>query len=616
MVANTIDFEPIGRRGQCQSDESLLTCAHRLGIGINNLCGGQGTCHSCKVQLLSGSSSKPSSGEREVFSSQELKDGWRLACQTYPTSDCKLSVPPESMTTVQRTQVEGLEVTAKLEPSVSVYQIKLTAPKLSNVQADADNLLQTLNQQYHLVCQKFDIDVLRTSSPKLRSWNWQCQVSVRNDEVVSLTSWPSPQLGLAIDLGTTKIAGYLLDLSDGRTLATKGMMNPQISYGEDVISRINSVTRSPTNGKQMQKLAIEALNQLIDDLYTEAGVKKEEIVETVVVGNTAMHHLLVGLPVKQLTLSPFVPAVSMALDIKARDLGLHIAPGAYVHLLPNVAGFIGADHVAMLLETKVQQTEGLVIAMDIGTNTEVSLIENKKISSASCASGPAFEGYHIKHGMRAASGAIERVQIAGNNVRYQTIDGISPVGICGSGIIDAVAQLYLSGVIDKGGKMKDGHPRVRTRKKKREFLLVSDKEQDGQPDIVITQGDIREVQLAKAAIRTGIQTLLDTTGHTDEEIDHFIIAGAFGTYISISSAITIGMLPPIPLNRFQQVGNAAGMGAKLALISLSKRAQANALASQVHYIELGSAPNFTETFIQAGYMGRYRITNGKREDLY
>jgi len=615
MKLYQIDFEPLGRRGQCQDNESLLACARRFGAGIISLCGGKGKCHACKVQILTGNVSPPTSSELEVFSSQELEDGWRLACQTYPTSDGKVSVPAESVTTLQRLQVEGLEITVHPEPVVRAYRLQLPPPSLPDPQADADRLLQALNQQHQLRCSQVDIDALRILSPGLRSWNWQCQATVSNDEVIAVSPWPSRLLGLAIDLGTTKIAGYLVDLSAGWTLAAKGTMNPQISYGEDIISRITSVIESPAKSAELQKLVVDALNELANDLCAEASAKTEEIVEAVVVGNTAMHHLFLGLPVRQLAYSPFVPAVSRAVDIKARDLGLHLAQGAYVHILPNIAGFVGADHVAMLLATEVWQAEGPTVALDIGTNTEVSLVNNGEITAVSCASGPAFEGGHIKDGMRAASGAIERLRIANDSIQYQTIDEAPPLGICGSGIVDAMAQLYLAGIIDKHGRMKGDHPRLRTHQKQPEFVLVTKEERGGRPTIVITQQDVRELQLAKAAIRTGIQVLLETSGCPEEEIKQVIIAGAFGTYINVSSAVTIGMLPPLPLDRFRQVGNAAGMGAKLALVSSSQRAKARNLASQVHYIELATAPNFMSTFSQASYIGRYRMRRGKREEI-
>ena len=613
MTAFTIDFEPVGRRGKCQKNESLLTCARQLGVGINSICGGKGTCHSCKVQVISGSVSKPRPNEREIFTSQELKEGWRLACQAYPTSDCKITVPAESMTTPQRVQVEGLEVKVALEPSVRVYLLQLSAPSLKAPQADDDRLLEALNRQYKLQCTKIDVGALRVNSNQLRSWNWKSQAVVRDDEVIAVLPRNCHQLGLAIDLGTTKIAGYLVDLDNGRTLAARGMMNPQISYGEDIISRMSRVVKSPDEGGQLQKLAVDAINELSAELSKEAGAKPGEIVEAVVVGNTAMHHLFLRLPVKQLALSPFVPAASRALAIRAGELGLNIAPGAYIHLLPNIAGFVGADHVSMLLATDAWQAKGATVALDIGTNTEVSLIYKGKITTTSCASGPAFEGGHIKYGMRAATGAIERLRIDGGEIHYQTIDGASPVGICGSGILDALAQLYEAGIIDEGGRMIDNRPGVRIYKGQHEFTLVSREERKGRPAITVTQSDVRELQLAKAAIRTGIQILLETSGCAEDDIKQVIIAGAFGTYIDVASAVVIGMLPPLPLKRFRQVGNAAGAGARLALISLKSRAKAQAIASRVCYIELASSPDFQPTFLQASYLGRYRIINGKRE---
>jgi uncharacterized 2Fe-2S/4Fe-4S cluster protein (DUF4445 family) len=615
MTTCKVDFEPVGRRGECQSQESLLTCARKLGVGISSICGGQGSCYSCKVQVVSGTVSKPTPSELEAFSSQELKAGWRLACQTYPRTNVKINVPAESMTTPQRLQVEGQEVTVRPQAAIKAYRLKLAIPSLEAPQADADNLLQKLNQQYKLNCQKVDISALRLISEQLRSWKWQCQAAVRKEQVIALLPPQSKPLGLAIDLGTTKIAGYLVDLSDGKTLAAQGVMNPQISHGEDIISRINGAVRSEEERAQIQELAAEAISQLGAELCAQVKAKPEEIVEAVVVGNTAMHHLFLRLPVRQLALSPFIPAVSRALDIKARNLNLNFAPGAYVHLLPNLAGFVGADHVAMLLATGVASKKGPIVALDIGTNTEVSLIHDGNIASTSCASGPAFEGGHIKFGMRAAEGAIERLQISGDKISYQTIGDAPPVGICGSGILDALAQLYLAKAVDEGGRLSADHPRVRQQRGQRQFILVIQEERQGQPAITINQRDIRELQLAKAAIRSGIQILLETSGVSEENIKQVIIAGAFGSYINVASAVEIGMLPSLPLSRFIQAGNAAGMGAKLALISVKQRAQAQALTSKVSYIELATAPNFERTFMQASYLGRFRITNGKREAI-
>jgi len=599
MKSYQIDFEPVGRRGQCLAGQSLLEAARQLGVDLVSICGGRGLFHCCKVQILSGTVSEPTPIEREAFSSQELGEGYRLACQTYPTSDLKLRVPPESLTAPQRTQVEGLGVAISPEPPVRAYQVRLPPPSLSDLQADAERLRETLKRQHGVDCRTIDIEVLRDLSARLRSWNWRAQASVRGDELVAISPWSARQLGLAVDLGTTKIAGYLMDLSNGQTLAAKGIMNPQIAYGEDVITRIARTRESPAEAARLQELAVGALNRLAADLCAEVGAELEEIIEAVVVGNTAMHHLLLCLPVEQLASSPYVPAVREALDVKARDMGLRIAPGAYVHLLPNIAGFVGADHVAMLLATDVWRAEGVVLALDIGTNTEVALMSAGEITSVSCASGPAFEGAHIKHGMRAANGAIEHLRLADDRIEYQTIGRAPPAGLCGSGILDAVAQLYLAGVLDESGRMSDNHPRVRISEGQREFVLISEEERDGRPAITITQHDVRELQLAKGAIRAGIQALLQAKGRSEEEIERVIVAGAFGTYIDVASAVAIGMVPQLPLNRFRQVGNAAGMGAKLALISRSKRIEAQDIAHRVHYIELAAAPDFQEIFTQA-----------------
>lgn len=602
-----IEFEPVGRRGPCSADSSFLEAARQLGVDLINICGGQGTCGNCKVQVLAGHVSPPTSAEQDLLTSQELLEGYRLACQTYPHSDVKVRVPPESLSTPQRTQVEGLEVPISPEPLVCAYELQLPAPSLSDPRADAERVLEAL-KQHGLDCHSIDVDVLRDLSPQLRSWNWHAQTSLRSAELIAIAPWPSRQLGMAVDLGTTKIAGYLLDLQSGHTLASKGIMNPQIAYGEDVVTRISRTQGAPAEAKRMQELAVGALNQLAVDLCAEVGAEPQQIVEAVVVGNTAMHHLLLRLPVEQLALCPYVPAVSSALDVKARDVSLHIAAGAYVHLLPNIAGFVGADHVAMLLATGAWKAEGLVLALDIGTNTEVCLVSNGQMTSVSCASGPAFEGAHIKHGMRAAAGAIERLRLVDNRIEYHTIAGAPPVGLCGSGILDALAQLYLSGVLDRRGRMGE-HPRVRANEAGgREFVLVSEEERNGAPAITITQRDVRELQLAKGAIRTGIQALLEAKGRCEDEIDQVIIAGAFGSYIDVSSAVAIGMLPNLPLDRFRQVGNAAGTGARLALISWAQRAEAEKIARRVRYIELASVPNFQDLFSRSMYLGEYRTS--------
>jgi len=399
------------------------------------------------------------------------------------------------------------------------------------------------------------------------------------------------------------VAGYLVDLETGRSLKAKGIMNPQIAHGEDVITRIDQARRNGAEAGLMRKMAVDALNELIADLVSQVDASPEDISETVVVGNTAMHHLFLGLPVDQLARAPHVPGVGHAVELKAREAGLSASPGGYVYLPPNIAGFVGSDHVAMILGTGVFKAGGIALALDIGTNTEICLAHEKKMTCVSCASGPAFEGAHVSCGMRAADGAIEHMRLVEQSLQYSTIGNQEPVGICGSGIIDAIAQLYLVGIVDKGGRILNDHPNVRSRGRMREFVIVEAGECSRESDIVLTQKDVREVQLAKAAIRTGIQVLLKKSGLSEFDIDQVIVAGAFGSYLDMESAVLIGMFPRLPLDRFDQVGNAAGTGAKMSLISRSKRAEAQRIARQVRYIELAGEPNFKEIFLEATAFG-------------
>ncbi len=323
-----IEFEPVGRRGQCPEQQSLLDCARQIGVGLVSICGGQGKCYACKVQILRGTVSEVTSTERKVFSDPEINAGWRLACLTYPKSDCALHVPPESMTTLQRMQVEGMGVSVAPEPAVKTYAVKLEIPTLHDLRSDTTRIFEALSRQ-NVHCDQTDIDVLRRLSVRIRDWNWEAQVSVRDREIVALSPPSASPLGLAVDQGTTKIAGYLVDLTTGQTLAARGIMNPQISYGEDITSRIQHAMKSAEEASLLQNLAMSAIDELAGELCAQVKAGKEEIVDAVIVGNTAIHHLMLGIPVKGLAYSPFVAAVQEAMDVKARDAGLHLAPGAY-----------------------------------------------------------------------------------------------------------------------------------------------------------------------------------------------------------------------------------------------------------------------------------------------
>jgi uncharacterized 2Fe-2S/4Fe-4S cluster protein (DUF4445 family) len=608
-MAYQIEFEPLGRRIPCTEKVSVLDCARQSNIGLASICGGQGTCKACKIQILKGLVSDMTPVETETFTESQIKAGWRLACRVFPKSDLTVNVPPESMTTTQRTQVECSEVTVKPDPVVKTFDVRLAPASLDDLRSDFTRLWQALKQQ-NIECHGIDVNVLKNISPQLREWNWEVGVSLREREIVGLSTSGSPSLGLAVDLGTTKIAGYVVDLMSGQTLASKGIMNPQIGYGEDITSRMLVAIKSEEAAKRFQSMVVSAIDELTRELCSQIKAKPGDILDIVIVGNTVMHHLLLGLPVAQLAYSPFIASIQEAVDIKSRDIGSTLSPGAYVHVLPNVAGYVGADHVSMLLAVDAANITKNAIAIDIGTNTEVSIISKGKIISASCASGPAFEGGHISQGMRAAAGAIERFRIIKDERIYQTIGNAPPVGICGSGIIDVLAQLYLAGILEDSGRFSPGSLHTRRNGEKIEFVLVEESEK--RPAVTISQSDVRELQLAKSAIRTGIQMLLEEAGLVETEIEQVIIAGAFGTYVDVSSAISIGMLPSLPLDRFHQVGNAAGLGAKIALLSNAKRQYARELASKVQYLELATRNSFNKTFLESTYLGIYRLQKGKR----
>jgi uncharacterized 2Fe-2S/4Fe-4S cluster protein (DUF4445 family) len=396
--------------------------------------------------------------------------------------------------------------------------------------------------------------------------------------------------GLAVDIGTTKLAAYLVDLGSGATVARAGAMNPQIAYGEDVISRIAYAGREPDGAKRLQSVLMDTLNELLAGMCSQAHVPLDSVLDAVLVGNTAMHHLFAGLPVEQLGHAPFSPASTEPLSISASRLGLKLGPGANAYLPPVIAGYVGADHLAMLLATDVWKSAGNVIALDIGTNTEIGLVANGRITCCSCASGPAFEGAHIHEGMRAAPGAIERARWSEGKILWQSIENQPPVGICGSGILDVIAALQDGGLVKPTGALINGSNTG--------YVLVPAVETGLGRDLMVTRKDVNEIQLAKSAIRAAIEILLQEAGLTSANLDSFIVAGAFGTYLDLRSAIRTGMFPDLPHEKFRQVGNAAGVGAKQMLVSVDRRRQAEQLAGQLGYIELTTLPDFTSLFME------------------
>ena len=593
-----VDFEPVGRRIDVASGTNLLEAAQAAGVQLSSLCGGIGSCDTCKIRLVKGQVSKHTLEELAALSEEEIATGYRLACQTTPEGDVKVDIPPESLATPQRLQIEGQEIEIELDPVVKRLEVRLEPASLHDLQAD-DVRLKTAVLQAGVARPEIRLPVMRDLSDRLREQNWSASLALRDEEIVAVLPADSRLLGLSVDVGTTKVAAYLVDLADGSTIAKVGAMNPQVAYGEDVISRI-AYTNSHKN--ILHEHIIETLNTMVAELCQMSGAQREQIVEAVVVGNTAMHHLFLGLPVRQLGEAPYVPALGEASNVRAADIGLNLAPGAYVYLPPNVAGYVGADHVAMVLASEVWHTQKTTLALDIGTNTEITLAAGGRLLSCSTASGPVFEGAHIHDGMRAAPGAIERVQIVDGEFRIQTIDAQLPVGICGSGILDVVAEMLGAGILDRSGRMRKQNALVDNQDGSPGVTLVAAERTGHKRDIVVNRKDVNEIQLAKGAIRAGSEILLMEAGLSDDDLDEIIIAGAFGTYIHVPSAVRVGMFPALPLERFRQIGNAAGVGAKQMLVSRQRRHLADEISQRIEYVELTIHPRFTDEFMKAMYL--------------
>jgi len=606
-----IIFQPEGKRARVSYGNTVLDAAKVVGVDLTSICGGKGVCGKCRIIVEQGMDNVGSitNVERKLLRETEISSGYRLACQTVVLGPLVIRIPEESRTGKQRLLVEGIKTLAPIEPCVKKYFVKLPRPNLLDIRSDVDRLLDALRDTYGFNGLRLRYDVLKRLPFILRDGNWEVTAIVWDNSIiidVEIGDTSERTFGFAVDVGTTKIAGYLMDLNTGNVLAVDSLMNPQIPYGEDVISRITYASRGEKELKELQQVLIDGVNQILKSLLDKTGVSSNEVYEMTVVGNTAMHHLFLGISPKYVALAPYQPVVKGSVNVKARDIGVNINPCSNIHFLPVIGGFVGADAVADILATELHSRDELCMILDIGTNTEVILGNKYSMLACSCASGPAFEGAHIKFGMRAASGAIESVKINPEtfDVEYKTIDGVKPRGICGSAIVDAVAEMLKAGIIDVYGTFNSDldSPRIRQGEDGLEFVLAWSHETAIGREIVITQRDIREIQLAKAAIHTGCTILMKKMKISEESIDLLFIAGAFGSYINPESARTIGMYPEVPLSKVRVVGNAAGTGARMALISKSIRLKAEEISRRVNYVELGAEPDFQNEFLNSQFI--------------
>ena len=597
-----ISFNPLGRSVDVLAGTSLLEAARSAGIGLSAACGGKGSCGQCRVVINEGKVSPPETGEKEILSPEDLNSGYRLACRTFPEGNLKVHIPEKSLLIDLKLQLEGEKSDLEIDPLIRSFDITVTPPALDDPAADLDRVLGALKDNHDVIDPSVDILALKQLPVLLRNNKWNISVILRNDEIIAFAPRDTRLTGLAVDLGTTKVAAYLMDLSTGEELASRGAVNPQCVYGDDVMSRMEIALHDresdSTQPTRLAKVMRELFNEMIGALAGEAGLTGNDVVDICIVGNTAMTHLFLDLPVEQLAKSPYVAATDNPVDIKARDTGISACPGAYVHILPGIGGFVGGDHVSMILGSGIDRKNKVTLGVDIGTNTEIVINNPEKdcLMSLSCPSGPAFEGAHVTDGMRAARGAIESVCLTDYDVECKTIGDALPIGLCGSGIIDAVAELYRWGIINDRGRFDKDNKRVYQGKFGSEFMIAEGI--NGNGNITISQKDIAEVQLAKGAIKAGIEALMEVNGITEDMVDEVIIAGAFGSYINLVSAVDIGLLPAFPNARYIQVGNSAGIGAKMTLLSLKERVRARDIAMKTGYLELTTHHNFNRRFAE------------------
>ena len=631
-------FTPSGKRGYFPKGTPVLTAARQLGVDLDSVCGGRGICSKCQitpsygefpkhgVTAIEGALSEWNAVEQRYDDKRGLAKGRRLGCQAKIENDIVIDVPAESQVHKQVIRKAASERAIEMNPATKLYFVEVAEPDMHEPSGDLERLGEALKSQWGLGNVTADLRVIGKLQPTLRKGRWQVTAAIFQDhkedtgQIIEL--WPGLHedgiFGLAIDLGSTTIAAHLTDLRSGEVVASSGLMNPQIRFGEDLMSRVSYAMMNPGGDLEMTAAVREAMNTLITEIANEAGIASALIVEIVFVCNPVMHHLLLGIDPVELGQAPFALATSEALSFAARDLELSAVNGsARSYILPCIAGHVGADAAAVALSEEPGQSEDLVLVVDVGTNAEILLGDQTRVLACSSPTGPAFEGAQISSGQRAAPGAIEKIEIdpASKDPRFRVIgcdlwsdelgfdaatasSGIT--GICGSGIIEAVAELRMAGLMDDSGLLGSaeatGTPRMIPDGRTHSYV-VHDASATGGPMISVTQGDIRAIQLAKSALYAGARLLMDEMGV--DKVDRVVLAGAFGAHISSKHAMVLGMIPDVPLNKVFSAGNAAGTGARIALCNKQARADIERIVRQIVKVETAIEPKFQEHFVAA-----------------
>lgn len=630
-------FTPSGKRGHFPVGTPVLTAARQLGVDLDSVCGGRGICSKCQITPSYGEFSKHgvtvaddaltewNKVEQRYKDKRGLIDGRRLGCQAQVQGDVVIDVPPESQVhrQVVRKRAEARDIT--MNPSTRLFYVEVEEPDMHKPSGDMERLIEALENQWQLKGVKTDLHILQSLQPALRKGQWKATVAVHlGDESHPpkiMHIWPGyyegTVYGLAVDLGSTTIAAHLCDLKSGEVVASSGIMNPQIRFGEDLMSRVSYSMMNEGGDQEMTRAVREGMNALFTQIAAEAEIDKDLIVDAVFVCNPVMHHLFLGIDPFELGQAPFALATSDSLALRAAELDLNIHPAARVYLLPCIAGHVGADAAAVALSEAPDKSEDLVLVVDVGTNAEILLGDKNKVLACSSPTGPAFEGAQISSGQRAAPGAIERLEInpETKEPRFRVIgsdiwsdeDGFDAAiatsgitGICGSGIIEAIAEMRMAGVLDASGLIgsaeQTGTPRC-IQDGRTNAYLVWDGSADGGPKITITNPDIRAIQMAKAALYSGARLLMDKFGV--DTVDRVVLAGAFGAHISAKHAMVLGMIPDCPIDKVSSAGNAAGTGARIALLNTKARGEIEETVRRIEKIETAVEPRFQEHFVNA-----------------
>ncbi len=632
VLRHLVFFSPSGKRDHVDDGTSVLDAARKLGVDLDTVCGGRGICGRCQVVPLDGANAKlgivsaadhlsPWNAVEVRYTSKrgELAQGRRLGCQAKICGDLVIDVPPDSQVHRQVIRKSAESHPIEIDPVVRLHYVEVREPDMHDPSSDARRLIEALGVQAGVEDAQIPVGVLKGLQPTLRKGGWAVTVAVREgrDVVAVFPGFRDTAYGLAVDIGSTTIAAHLCDLVTGDVKASAGIMNPQIRFGEDLMSRVSYVMMNPGGDAEMTDAVRASLQVLAETVCAEAGITVGDVLEATIVGNPIMHHLFLGLDPTELGGAPFALTVDGGMSVPAHDVGLTLAPGSFVYCLPCIAGHVGADTAGVVLAEGPYLSDEVRLLVDVGTNAEIVLGNSKRLLACSSPTGPAFEGAQISGGQRAAPGAIERLRIDPATLEpkfkvigcdlwsdepgFDAATGATGVtGICGSGIIEAVAEMVLAGIVTPDGIVDGGlaarSPRVIMEGRTASYL-IREADLRGGPRIVVAQADIRAIQLAKAALYAGIRLLMDGYGVTS--VDRITLAGAFGSHIDVKYAMILGLIPDCNLAKVTSAGNAAGTGARIALLDKTKRGEIEALVRRVEKIETAIEPNFQAQFVEA-----------------